>query len=81
MPNVSIRRLPRALSCSHHTDFPASFRCQWPRFLIPRLMLGSGQVVRSKLGCKHELPVQPDYHVFSATVLLSPITEDTINRQ
>lgn len=41
---------------------------------------GSGQVVRSKLGCKHELPVQPDCHAFRATDLLNPIPEDTMNR-
>ncbi len=38
-------------------------------------MLGSGQVVRFKLGCKHELPVQPDYHGFRATDHLNPIPE------
>jgi len=32
----------------------------WPRFLIPRLTLGSGKAVRSKLDCMHEPPVQSD---------------------
>jgi hypothetical protein len=37
-------------------------------------------VVRSKLGCMHELPVQPDYHDFQVTVLLNPTLKGTTNR-
>ena len=32
----------------------------WPRFLIPRLTLGSAKAVRSRMGCMHDPPVQPD---------------------
>lgn len=37
----------------------------WPRFLIPRLTLGSGKAVRSKLDCMHEPPVQSDCCAYS----------------
>ncbi|MDS0002964.1 hypothetical protein KC310_25455, partial [Enterobacter hormaechei subsp. xiangfangensis] len=33
----------------------------WPRFLIPRLKLGSGLAVRSRMVCMHVPPVQSDY--------------------
>ncbi|WP_260591709.1 hypothetical protein, partial [Enterobacter mori] len=42
----------------------------WPRFLIPRLTLGSGKAVRSKLDCMHEPPVQSDYHALSGNYQL-----------
>ena len=51
---------------------PVSFRCYGRVYLIPRLTLGSGKAVRSKLDCMHEPPVQPDYHVVPVTIILSP---------
>ncbi|EFE63201.1 conserved hypothetical protein [Escherichia coli B088] len=39
---------------------PVSLRCYGRGSLIPRLTLSSGKAVRSKLGCMHEPPVQPD---------------------
>ena len=51
---------------------PVSFRCYGRVCLIPRLTLSSGKAVRSKLGCMHEPPVQPDYHVVPVTIILSP---------
>ena len=39
---------------------PVSFRCYGRVYLIPRLTLGSGKAVRSKLDCMHEPPVQSD---------------------
>lgn len=39
MPDVSIRRLPRALSCSHHGVYPLQTAVRW-RFLIPTLATG-----------------------------------------
>lgn len=39
---------------------PVSFRCYGRGSLIPRLTLGSGKAVRSKLDCMHEPPVQSD---------------------
>ena len=39
---------------------PVSFRCYGRVCLIPRLTLGSGKAVRSKLDCMHEPPVQSD---------------------
>ena len=51
---------------------PMSIRCYGRVYLIPRLTLGSGKAVRSKLDCMHEPPVQPDYHVVPVTIILSP---------
>ena len=51
---------------------PVSLRCYGRVYLIPRLTLGSGKAVRSKLDCMHEPPVQPDYHVVPVTIILSP---------
>lgn len=51
---------------------PVSIRCYGRVYLIPRLTLGSGKAVRSKLDCMHEPPVQPDYHVVPVTIILSP---------
>ena len=42
----------------------------WPRFLIPRLTLGSGKAVRSRMDCMHEPPVQSDYHARSGNYQL-----------
>ncbi len=39
MPDVSTRRLPRALSCSHHGVYPLQTAVRW-RFLIPALATG-----------------------------------------
>ena len=39
---------------------PVSIRCYGRVYLIPRLTLGSGKAVRSKLDCMHEPPVQSD---------------------
>jgi hypothetical protein len=39
---------------------PVSLRCYGRGYLIPRLTLGSGKAVRSKLDCMHEPPVQSD---------------------
>ena len=39
---------------------PVSLRCYGRVYLIPRLTLGSGKAVRSKLDCMHEPPVQSD---------------------
>ncbi len=44
----------------------------WPRFLIPRLTLGSGKAVRSKLDCMHEPPFSPTAAPCPVTIVLSP---------
>lgn len=59
---------------------PMSIRCYGRVYLIPRLTLGSGKAVRSKLDCMHEPPVQPDYHVVPVTIILSPTRKGTTKR-
>ena len=49
---------------------PVSLRCYGRVYLIPRLTLGSGKAVRSKLDCMHEPPVQSDRCVFSGNYQL-----------
>ena len=49
---------------------PVSFRCYGRVYLIPRLTLGSGKAVRSKLDCMHEPPVQSDCCAFSGNYRL-----------
>ncbi|MCL9317672.1 hypothetical protein MU756_23475, partial [Salmonella enterica subsp. enterica serovar Enteritidis] len=49
---------------------PVSFRCYGRVYLIPRLTLGSGKAVRSKLDCMHEPPVQSDCCAFSGNYQL-----------
>ncbi len=49
---------------------PVSFRCYGRVCLIPRLTLGSGKAVRSKLDCMHEPPVQSDRNVLSGNYRL-----------
>lgn len=49
---------------------PVSFRCYGRVYLIPRLTLSSGKVVRSKLDCMHEPPVQSDYCALSGNYRL-----------
>ena len=44
---------------------PVSIRCYGRVYLIPRLTLGSGKAVRSKLDCMHEPPVQSDRCAYS----------------
>lgn len=63
-----------------------AFRCTgvipllWPRFLIPRLTLGSGKAVRSKLDCMHEPPFSPTAAPYPVTIVLSPTRKDTTKR-
>ncbi|MCZ8694628.1 hypothetical protein OM172_22850, partial [Escherichia albertii] len=47
-----------------------SLRCYGRVCLIPRLTLGSGKAVRSKLDCMHEPPVQSDRCVLSGNYRL-----------
>ncbi len=63
-----------------------AFRCTgvipllWPRFLIPRLTLGSGKAVRSKLDCMHEPPFSPTAAPVPVTIDLSPTRKDMQKR-
>ncbi len=59
---------------------PVSFRCYGRVYLIPRLTLGSGKAVRSKLDCMHEPPFSPTAAPYPVTIVLSPIRKDTTYR-
>ena len=56
---------------------PVSFRCYGRVCLIPRLTLGSGKAVRSKLDCMHEPPFSPTAAPYPVTIILSPTRKDT----
>ncbi len=59
---------------------PMSFRCYGRVYLIPRLTLGSGKAVRSKLDCMHEPPFSPTTAPYPVTIDLSPTRKDTTKR-
>ncbi len=59
---------------------PVSFRCYGRVYLIPRLTLGSGKAVRSKLDCMHEPPFSPTAAPYPVTIVLSPTRKDMQKR-
>lgn len=59
---------------------PVSLRCYGRVYLIPRLTLGSGKAVRSKLDCMHEPPFSPTAAPYPVTIDLSPNRKDTTKR-
>lgn len=59
---------------------PVSFRCYGRVYLIPRLTLGSGKAVRSKLDCMHDPPFSPTAAPPPVTFNLIPTRKGTTKR-
>ena len=70
IPGVSPWYAPSCALLFLPFGLPVSFRCYGRVYLIPRLTLGSGKAVRSKLDCMHEPPVQSDCCAFSGNYQL-----------